>query len=159
MNKSSSSQKNKNNLISNNNNQSHPSDLKKIIEVNHLDLFYYKNHVLRDISFNVYEKQVLAFIGPSGCGKSSLLRVFNRMNDTIHKCKTKGLVKINGDNIYKSSYNIVSLRMEVGMIFQKPTPFPMSIYDNVAFGPRHRGIKVKDKLDAIVQDALEKAAL
>ena len=134
-------------------------DKAKIIEVKSLNLFYGKKQVLFDLNFDVFEKHVLAFIGPSGCGKSTLLRVFNRMNDMIDRTKTLGEVFVNGKNIYRSNNDIVKLRTNVGMVFQKPTPFPMSIYDNVAFGLRHRGIKNKKQLDMMIKDALKKAAL
>ena len=123
---------------------------------------WYKNgktHALKDITFEIPTKKILAFIGPSGCGKSTLLRSFNRMNDLIDGIQTKGDIFFEGKSIIGKKVNIVSLRTKVGMVFQKPNPFPMSIYDNVAFGPRSHGIKNKLELDKIVKESLIGAAL
>ncbi len=129
------------------------------IEVNNLNLFYGKVKALNNISINIKEKKVTALIGPSGCGKSTFLRCLNRMNDLIDNVKIKGDVIIDGKNIYKDRIDVVELRKRVGMIFQKSNPFPMSIYDNVAYGPRINGIRNKKELDEIVEKSLRKAAL
>jgi len=129
------------------------------IEVNSLNLFYGKVKALNDISMKIKEKKVTALIGPSGCGKSTFLRCLNRMNDLIDNVKIKGDVIIDGKNIYKDRIDVVELRKRVGMIFQKSNPFPMSIYDNVAYGPRINGIRNKIELDEIVEKSLRKAAL
>lgn len=129
------------------------------IEVNNLNLFYGKVKALNNISINIKEKKVTALIGPSGCGKSTFLRCLNRMNDLIDNVKIKGDVIIDGQNIYKDRIDIVELRKRVGMIFQKSNPFPMSIYDNVAYGPRINGVRNKKELDEIVEKSLRKAAL
>ncbi|AFN75866.1 phosphate ABC transporter, ATPase subunit [Melioribacter roseus P3M-2] len=130
-----------------------------IIEVKNLNLFYSKFQALKDISMDIKEKKVTALIGPSGCGKSTFLRCLNRMNDLIDGVKIKGDVIINGRNIYKDRVDIVELRKNVGMIFQKSNPFPMSIFDNVAYGPRINGIRDKKRLEEIVENSLKKAAL
>ncbi|MFZ6033645.1 MAG: phosphate ABC transporter ATP-binding protein PstB [Melioribacter sp.] len=130
-----------------------------IIEVKNLNLFYGKFQALKDISMDIKEKKVTALIGPSGCGKSTFLRCLNRMNDLIDGVKIKGDVIINGRNIYKDRVDIVELRKNVGMIFQKSNPFPMSIFDNVAYGPRINGIRDKKRLEEIVENSLKKAAL
>lgn len=129
------------------------------IEVNNLNLFYGKVKALNNISINIKEKKVTALIGPSGCGKSTFLRCLNRMNDLIDNVKIKGDVIIDGQNIYKDRIDVVELRKRVGMIFQKSNPFPMSIYDNVAYGPRINGIRNKKELDEIVEKSLRRAAL
>ncbi|MDH7604755.1 MAG: phosphate ABC transporter ATP-binding protein PstB [Melioribacter sp.] len=129
------------------------------IEINSLNLFYGKVKALNDISMKIKEKKVTALIGPSGCGKSTFLRCLNRMNDLIDNVKIKGDVIIDGKNIYKDRIDVVELRKKVGMIFQKSNPFPMSIYDNVAYGPRINGIRNKKELDEIVEKSLRKAAL
>lgn len=132
---------------------------KYIIEVNGLNLFYGKVKALNNISIKIKEKKVTALIGPSGCGKSTFLRCLNRMNDLIDNVKIKGDVIIDGQNIYKDRIDVVELRKRVGMIFQKSNPFPMSIYDNVAYGPRINGIRNRNELDEIVEKSLRKAAL
>ena len=124
-----------------------------------VDLYYGPYHALKDVSVDIYEHAITAIIGPSGCGKSSLLRIFNRMNDLIPGVRVEGNVLLDGDSIYKKSVDVVSLRKKVGMVFQKPNPFPMSIYDNIAFGPKHHGIKHKYVLDDIVERSLSQAAL
>lgn len=132
-----------------------------VVNIENLD-FFYKNgekQALFNINMQIYKKNVTAFIGPSGCGKSTLLRTLNRMNDLINGVKIKGRIEINDQNIYAVEQNVIKLRTDVGMVFQKPNPFPMSIYDNVAFGPRSRGIKNKRILNQIVEDSLKKAAL
>lgn len=121
------------------------------------NLYYGKFHALQDINIQIPEKQVTALIGPSGCGKSTFLRSFNRMNDLIPSVRTEGSVTIDGQDIFK--VDAVALRQHVGMVFQKPNPFPKSIYDNVAYGPRVTGIKDKKRLDEIVERSLKAAAL
>ena len=128
------------------------------LEVNNLNLFYGKNHALKDISLMIPERQVTALIGPSGCGKSTLLRTLNRMNDLIAGVTITGEVKFEDEDIY-AEIDVQHLRMRVGMVFQKPNPFPMSIYENVAFGLRAQGMKDKKKLDSIVEASLRSAAL
>ncbi len=128
------------------------------ISVKNLELFYGDNKALKGINIDINEKEVTAFIGPSGCGKSTFLRTLNRMNDLIDNVKITGTVKIDGEDIYKSD-DVIKLRTKVGMVFQKPNPFPMSIYDNVAYGPRIHGIKNKNELDKIVMESLQGAAI
>ena len=133
---------------------------KNIIELNNINFYYnYKDQAIYDVNLKIPEKSVTAFIGPSGCGKSTLLRIFNRMSDLIPNTRTEGEVIFEGKNIYDRKSNIIKLRTDIGMIFQKPAPFPMSIYDNVAFGLRNKGIKDKKLLDEFVKDSLIKAAL
>jgi phosphate transport system ATP-binding protein len=129
------------------------------ISTRNVDFFYGKNQALRNVSVDVAAHRVTAFIGPSGCGKSTFLRCLNRMNDLIDGTRITGEIKLDGHNIYAPDVDPVQLRKEVGMVFQKPNPFPMSIYDNVAYGPRIHGIKDRRQLDAIVEDCLRKAAL
>ncbi|QGS52213.1 phosphate ABC transporter ATP-binding protein [Spiroplasma tabanidicola] len=132
-----------------------------VIEIKNLDFFY--NHgekqALFNINMKIKENTVTAFIGPSGCGKSTLLRTINRMNDLVDGTIIDGEVMVNDFNIYEAGTDVVKLRTQVGMVFQKANPFPMSIYDNVAFGPRNQGVKDKNALNQIVEDALKKAAL
>ncbi|MBN2110551.1 MAG: phosphate ABC transporter ATP-binding protein [Methanosarcinaceae archaeon] len=128
------------------------------IAVKGLNLWYGKNHALHDISINIPKNSVTAFIGPSGCGKSTFLRCLNRMNDLIPGCRIEGDVNINGEDIYSKDVDVVDLRKRVGMVFQKPNPFPMSIHDNIAYGPRIHGIKKKE-IDGIVEGALKAGAL
>lgn len=123
-----------------------------------LDLFYGDFQALKKISMHIPEKEITAFIGPSGCGKSTLLKSLNRMNDLVEGCKITGTLLLDGEPINQMK-NVNLLRKRVGMIFQKPNPFPMSIYDNVAYGPRTHGIRKKSELDAIVEDSLKKAAI
>ena len=129
----------------------------KII-VENLDLFYGKFQALKSINLNIPENEITAFIGPSGCGKSTLLKTLNRMNDLVENCCVEGSVKLDDEDIY-GDIDINLLRKRVGMVFQKPNPFPMSIYDNIAFGPRTHGIRSKAKLDDIVERALRDAAI
>jgi phosphate transport system ATP-binding protein len=112
-------------------------------EIDNLDLYYGQLHALKDVELRIPERQITAFIGPSGCGKSTLLRTLNRMNDLVEGCKITGTVLLDGQDIYKGSMDTTSLRKRVGMVFQKPNPFPMSVYDNVAFGPRTHGVRGK----------------
>ena len=128
------------------------------LEVNNLNLFYGDNHALKNISLPIPSRQVTALIGPSGCGKSTLLRTLNRMNDLVAGVKIDGDVMFEGDNIYQD-VDVKQLRMRVGMVFQKPNPFPMSIYENVAFGLKAQGVKDKKVLDDAVEEALSSAAL
>lgn len=123
------------------------------------DLYYDDFHALRDINMNIAEKEITAFIGPSGCGKSSLLKSLNRMNDLVEGCKITGEVLLDGKNIFDKGVDVNILRKRVGMVFQKPNPFPMSIYDNIAYGPRTHNIKSKSKLDEIVERSLRGAAI
>lgn len=130
----------------------------KIITKN-LNLYYGTNHALKGININIKEKSITAFIGPSGCGKSTFLKTLNRMNDLVSGVKIDGTVLLDGENIYDPRVDATLLRKKIGMVFQQPNPFPMSIYDNVAYGPRIHGIKSKAKLDQIVEESLRGAAL
>ncbi len=134
-------------------------DNEKIITVKNLDLYYGDHKALNGINMDIEKNSITAFIGPSGCGKSTFLRTLNRMNDLIPNVKIEGEVIYDGKNIYDKNEDIYNLRKEVGMVFQKPNPFPMSIYDNVAYGPRTHGIHNKEKLDQIVVESLKKAAI
>ncbi len=129
------------------------------IKTRNLNFYYNKKQALFDISMDIPEKKVTALIGPSGCGKSTFLRTLNRMNDLIEDIKVEGDIFIDGVNIYKDNIDVVELRKRVGMIFQKSNPFPKSIYDNVAYGPRIQGIKDKTTLDEIVERSLRRSAL
>ena len=130
-----------------------------IIDVKHLDLYYGKNHALKDISIDIFKNNVTALIGPSGCGKSTFLKSINRMNDLVENVSITGDVIVDGVNIYQKGCDVTRLRKNVGMVFQQPNPFPMSIYDNVAYGPRVHGIKSKSELDCIVEESLKDAAI
>ena len=123
------------------------------INVENMDLYYGQFHALKNINLDIPEKKITAFIGPSGCGKSTLLKSLNRMNDLVEGCKITGDIRLDGEDIY-GNIDVNLLRKRVGMVFQKPNPFPMSIYDNVAYGPRTHGIHSKEKLDDIVERAL-----
>ncbi|MGT2844005.1 phosphate ABC transporter ATP-binding protein PstB [Streptococcus hongkongensis] len=127
--------------------------------VKNLDLFYGDFHALKDISIELPEGQITALIGPSGCGKSTFLKSLNRMNDLVPTCRIEGDILLDDKNIYGKDMNLNSLRKRVGMVFQQPNPFSMSIYDNVAYGPRTHGIKDKAQLDAIVEKSLKGAAI
>lgn len=129
------------------------------ISVKNLNLYYGKNHALKNISMEIKEKSITALIGPSGCGKSTFLKTLNRMNDLVDGVRIDGTIKIDGEDIYGRDIDTTLLRKKVGMVFQQPNPFPMSIYDNVAYGPRVHGIKDKKKLDKIVEDSLRGAAI
>ena len=129
------------------------------IEARHLNLYYGQKHALKDVSLDIKENKITAFIGPSGCGKSTFLKTLNRMNDYVDNVKIEGDVILDGEDIYDSRVDTTLLRKKVGMVFQQPNPFPMSIYDNVAYGPRIHGIKNKKQLDKIVEDSLKAAAL
>ena len=130
-----------------------------IMTAKNLNLWYDQTQALKNVNITIPEKSITAFIGPSGCGKSTFLKTLNRMNDLIPSVKITGEVCYNGQNIYDSSVDVNELRREIGMVFQKPNPFPMSIYDNIAYGPRTHGIKSKVKLDEIVEQSLRDAAI
>lgn len=129
------------------------------ISVNNLQLYYGEFHALKDINMAIRENKVTALIGPSGCGKSTFLRTLNRMNDLIDNCRVEGSVTLDGENILGPEVDVVHLRKRVGMVFQRPNPFPMSVYDNIAYGPRIHGIKDKARLDEIVERSLKASAL
>lgn len=129
-----------------------------IIKVEGLNLWYNENHALKDINISIPQNKITALIGPSGCGKSTFLKTLNRMNDLVEGCRTEGLVTLDGVNIFKDIDDTV-LRKRVGMVFQKPNPFPMSIFDNVAYGPRIHGIRSRIKIEEIVERALKQAAI
>ena len=129
------------------------------ISTEKLNLYYGENHALKDVNMEIKEKAVTAFIGPSGCGKSTFLKTLNRMNDLVPGVKIDGKVLLDGEDIYDPAVDTTLLRKKVGMVFQQPNPFPMSIYDNVAYGPRIHGIKQKAKLDEIVERSLRSAAI
>ena len=129
------------------------------LNIKNLDLLYGNFHALKNVNLPIEENEITAFIGPSGCGKSTLLKSINRMNDLIENCKITGEILLDNKNIYGGDMDVMKLRKRVGMVFQKPNPFPMSIYDNVAFGPRTHGIKQKSRLDDIVEKSLCDAAI
>ena len=128
------------------------------ISIKNMDLYYGDFHALKKVDLEIQEKEITAFIGPSGCGKSTLLKSLNRMNDLIPGCKITGDITLDGEDIY-GNMNVNLLRKRVGMVFQKPNPFPMSIYDNIAYGPRTHGIRSKKQLDEIVERSLRDAAI
>lgn len=128
------------------------------IQIRDLNLYYGDYHALKNINLNIGKNEITAYIGPSGCGKSTLLKSLNRMNDLVESCKITGQILLDEKNIY-NNMDVNKLRKRVGMVFQKANPFPMSIYDNIAYGPRTHGIKSKDKLDSIVEKSLKSAAL
>lgn len=132
---------------------------KNIIEVHNLNLHYGDHHALKDVNMDIAEHSVTAFIGPSGCGKSTFLKCINRMNDLVESARIEGEVLLDGVDIYDKAVDTTLLRKKVGMVFQQPNPFPMSIYDNIAYGPRIHGIKSKAKLDEIVEEALRGGAI
>ncbi len=129
-----------------------------IISAKNMNLWYGENHALKDINIDIPEKEITAMIGPSGCGKSTFLKSLNRMNDLVDGCRIEGEITLRGENIY-GGYDVNMLRKCVGMVFQKPNPFPMSIYDNIAYGPRVHGVKSRVKLDEIVESSLKRAAI
>ena len=133
--------------------------MENIIEVRNLNLYYGDHQALKNINMDIKKNSITAFIGPSGCGKSTFLRTLNRMNDLIDSVRIEGSIKIDGKEIYDKNTDTISLRKKVGMVFQQPNPFPMSIYDNIAYGPRVHGIKDKKTLDKIVEDSLKQAAI
>ena len=127
-------------------------------EISGLDLYYDKFHALKNVELNIPAGQITAFIGPSGCGKSTLLKTLNRMNDLVEGCRIDGSIRLDGEDIY-GNMDVNLLRKKVGMVFQKPNPFPMSIYDNIAYGPRTHGVRSKARLDEIVERSLQGAAI
>ena len=129
------------------------------LTVENLDLYYDNFQALKNINLKMQANEITAFIGPSGCGKSTLIKSLNRMNDLVEGCKITGSIKLDGEDIYGRNMDINMLRKRVGMVFQKPNPFPMSVYDNIAYGPRTHGIKSKAKLDDIVERSLRDAAI
>ena len=129
-----------------------------IISAKNMNLWYGENHALKDINIDIPEKEITAMIGPSGCGKSTFLKSLNRMNDLVEGCRIEGEITLRGENIY-GGYDVNMLRKCVGMVFQKPNPFPMSIYENIAYGPRVHGVKSRVKLDEIVESSLKRAAI
>lgn len=129
------------------------------LEVKNLNLYYDQKRALNNVSMKIPEKKVTAFIGPSGCGKSTLLRCFNRMNDLVDDCRVEGEILLDGANIYDRNVDVAELRRQVGMVFQKPNPFPKTIYENVAYGLRLQGVKSKRILDEVVENSLRGAAL
>ena len=128
------------------------------IELENINLYYGSLHALKNVSLAIREKEITAFIGPSGCGKSTLLKTLNRMNDLVEGCKIEGKALLDGKNIYQE-LDVTDLRRRVGMVFQKPNPFPMSIYDNIAYGPRTHGVRKKGDLDNVVEKSLRQAAI
>lgn len=130
-----------------------------VIETEGVNLWYGENHALKDVTISFQEKTITSLIGPSGCGKSTLLRCLNRMNDLIPSCRIEGRISYHGTDMYGSAVDPVHLRKQVGMVFQRPNPFPKSIYDNITYGPRMHGIRDKKTLDTIVEESLLKAAL
>lgn len=134
-------------------------DKKIKMNVSGLDLYYGENHALKNVSIEIYENKITAFIGPSGCGKSTFLKTLNRMNDLVENVRITGKVLLDDQDIYDHTVDTISLRENVGMVFQQPNPFPMSIYDNIAYGPRVHGIKDRKKLDQIVEESLRGAAI
>ena len=129
------------------------------ISVSNLNLYYGQNHALKSVNMEIPENEITAFIGPSGCGKSTFLKTLNRMNDLVEGVRIEGKVVLDGEDIYSPTVDTTLLRKKVGMVFQQPNPFPMSIYDNIAYGPRIHGIKNKAKLDEIVETSLKGAAI
>ena len=127
--------------------------------VKNMDLYYGSFHALKNINLNIASGEITAFIGPSGCGKSTFLKSLNRMNDLVEGCKITGDIRLMGEDIYDKRMDVSLLRRRVGMVFQKPNPFPMSVYDNIAYGPRTHGIKKKAELDEIVEKSLRDAAI
>ncbi|OYT26386.1 MAG: phosphate ABC transporter ATP-binding protein [Candidatus Altiarchaeales archaeon ex4484_96] len=128
------------------------------IEVRNLNLWYTDNHALRDINLDIKKNKITALIGPSGCGKSTFLRCINRMNDLIDGVRVEGEILLNGNNVYDKNVDVVGLRKKIGQVFQKPNPFPMTIYDNIAYGPRIHGVS-SGEIDDLVEESLKAAAL
>lgn len=135
------------------------SDKKELIKVSGLDLFYGEKQALKDINIEVFDKEVLALIGPSGCGKSTFLRTLNRMNDLIDDCRISGSIVFDDQEITGKKVDVNLLRKRIGMVFQRPNPFPSSIYDNIAFAPRLFGVRKKEELSQIVENSLKKASI
>ena len=137
----------------------HPARDIPLITADAVSVYYGNFEAIKKVSLSIPQNRVVAFIGPSGCGKSTFLRSINRLNDLIPGCRVTGELKIGGRNVYDRGVDLVSLRRQVGLVFQKPNPFPKSIYENIAFGPRLQGIRRRHALDALVEDSLRKAAL
>lgn len=129
------------------------------IKIENLNLYYGDFQALKNINIDINEHEIMAFIGPSGCGKSTTLKCINRMNDLVENCKIDGKILLDGENIYSKNYDLNNLRKRVGMVFQQPNPFPMSIYENIVYGPKTHGIKDRSKLDEIVERSLKGAAI
>lgn len=129
------------------------------MNIKDLDLYYGDFHALHNINLDIRENEILSFIGPSGCGKSTFLKCLNRMNDLVVGCRIEGEITLDGEDIYAKNYDVNKLRKRVGMVFQQPNPFPMSIYENIAYGPKTHGIKNKTELDEIVESSLKQAAI
>ena len=129
------------------------------IKIENMDLYYLNFHALKNINLTIDANEITAFIGPSGCGKSTLLKSLNRMNDMVEGCRITGKIYLDGNSIYERKVDVNELRKKVGMVFQKPNPFPMSIYDNIAYGPRTHGITKKSELDDIVEQSMKNAAI
>ncbi len=130
-----------------------------VLKIKNMNLYYGDLHAVKNVNMEINRKYVTALIGPSGCGKSSFLKTLNRMNDLVPDARVEGLIELDGEDIYQSGYDIVMLRKRVGMVFQKPNPFPMSIYDNIAYGPRVHGVRSRKELDEIVEKSLNSAVL
>ena len=130
-----------------------------LIDARNVSVFYGKNEAIKKVSVTIPQNNVVAFIGPSGCGKSTFLRSINRLNDLIPGCRVSGEIRIGGHDIYDPKVDLVELRRQVGLVFQKPNPFPKSIYDNIAYGPRLQGVRNRSTLDGLVEDCLRKAAI
>lgn len=135
------------------------SNIKKKFQIKGLDLYYGEFQALKDVTLDIYANQVTALIGPSGCGKSTFLRCLNRMNDLVEGCRIEGGIYLDDKDIYGKSFDLMALRKEVGMVFQKPNPFPKSIYENIVYGPKIHGIRDKKSLDEIVERTLKEVAL
>ncbi|NLZ36032.1 MAG: phosphate ABC transporter ATP-binding protein [Clostridiales bacterium] len=133
--------------------------METIIETKKLNLWYGDHQALYSVDVEIQDKEITALIGPSGCGKSTFLKTLNRMNDLVESCRIEGSVFFKGKNVYGDKVNLTELRTRIGMVFQKPNPFPMSIYDNIAYGPRLHGVKGRKKLDEIVERSLRQAAI
>lgn len=133
--------------------------MKKKFEIRKMDLYYGDFQALKKVDLDIYQNQITALIGPSGCGKSTFLRSLNRMNDLVAGCRIEGNIKLDGRDIYEKEYDVIALRKDVGMVFQKPNPFPKSIYNNVAYGPKIHGMKNKEELDELVEKKLREVAL
>ncbi len=133
--------------------------MKSIIEIENLRLFYGENEALKSVSMKIANNQITALIGPSGCGKSTFIKTLNRMNDLIEGVRVEGSIRYEGKDIYASDIDVSDLRRQIGMVFQKPNPFPMSIYDNIAYGPRINGVKNKFDLDCLIEESCKAAAI
>ena len=132
---------------------------KKAFEIRDMDLYYGNFQALKQLNIDIYEKDVTALIGPSGCGKSTFLRSLNRMNDLVKGCRIEGDIRFDGEDIYAKDYDIITLRKNVGMVFQQPNPFPKSIYENIVYGPKIHGVRDKKTLNEIVERTLKEVGL